>query len=188
MSKAITRRAALRSLGLLALGATVGCTPLRVVLNRHPRALDEDGDLEDRVLRAFLATVIPGADTDGPDAVRVFHDPAYPFARYAKFFAGDLCRRAAARSGGVTFDRLSPAERTAVVQEGLDADGTTRKLYGGAIYLIQIATYAGIYDAERGSPLIDFEGRYRFRGVAANCHPDPDRFLAPSLTAAGNYA
>jgi len=188
MSKAISRRTALRSLGLLALGATVGCTPLRVVLDRHPQALDDDADLEDRVLRAFLATVIPGADTDGPIAIRMFHDPAYPFARYAKFFAGDLCRRATAHSAGRTFDQLSPAERTAVVQQGLAADGTTRKLYGGAIYLAQIATYAGIYDAEGGSPLIDFEGRYRFRGTAANCHPDPEHFLATSLTVAGNYA
>ena len=188
MSQAINRRTALRSLGLLALGATVGCTPLRVVLNRHPRALDDDAELEDRVLRAFLATVIPGADTGAPDAIRIFHDRAYPFARYATFFAGDLCRRAAARCRGLTFDRLEAAERTAVVQAGLAADGTTQQLYGGAIYLAQIATYAGIYDAERGSPLIEFEGRYRFRGIAAICHPDPERFLATALTASGNYA
>lgn len=188
MSQSITRRAALRTLGLVALGASVGCTPLRVVLDRHPRALDDDADLEDRVLRAFLATVIPGVAADAADAIRVFHDPAYPFAKYAKFFAGDLCRRAANRSGGRTFDALSPAERTAVVQEGLAADGTTRKLYGGAIYLIQIATYAGIYDDRGGCPLIGFEGGYHFRPRTEITYPEPDQFLAAALTAAGNYA
>src|SRR5258708_16822423 len=102
MSKPITRRAALRAFGLIALGATVGCTPLRVVLDKHPRALDDDGTLEDRVLRAFLATVIPGIDASAPDAIRVFHDPAYPFAKYARFFAAALCRRASRRSAGAT--------------------------------------------------------------------------------------
>jgi len=187
MSKVITRRAALRSLGLLALGATVGCTPLRVVLNSHPRALNDDSTLEDRVLRAFLATVIPGSDVDAPDAIRVFHDRAYPFARYAKFFAGDLCRRASHRSG-CTFDQLSPADRSAVVQEGLAADGTTRKLYGGAIYPIQIATYAGIYDDRGGCSLIGFDGGYHFRPRTENTYPDPDSFLATALTASGNHA
>ncbi|SRR5258708_4938517 len=188
MSKPITRRAALRAFGLIALGATVGCTPLRVVLDRHPRALDDDGDLEDRVLRAFLTTVIPGVAADAPDAIRVFHDPAYPFARYAKFFAGDLCRRSAARSSGRTFDQLSPADRTAVVQEGLAADGTTRKLYGGAIYLIQIATYPGIYDDRGGCALIAFDGGNHVRPRAEITYPDPERFLASALTASGNHA
>jgi hypothetical protein len=188
MSKVITRRAALRSLGLLALGATVGCTPLRIVLDRHPHALDEDATLEDRVLRAFLATVIPGSDSDAPDAIRVFHDPAYPFAKYARFFAGDLCRRAASRATGSTFDQLSPADRTAVVQEGLDADGTTRKLYAGAIFLAQIATYSAIYDDRAGCPLIGFDGGYHFRPRDEITYPDPDRFLASALTASGNHA
>ena len=166
----------------------MGCTPLRVVLDRHPRALDDDGTLEDRVLRAFLTTVIPGVDADAPDAIRVFHDRDYPFAKYAKFFAGDLCRRAAHRSDGRTFDQLSPADRTAVVQEGLAADGTTRKLYGGAIYLIQIATYGGIYDDRAGCSLIGFDGGYHFRPRTENTYPDPDSFLATALTASGNHA
>ncbi|HEY6854126.1 MAG TPA: hypothetical protein VI139_07760 [Gemmatimonadales bacterium] len=188
MSKVITRRAALRAFGLVALGATVGCTPLRVVLDSHPRALDADDTLEDRVLRAFLATVIPGIDADAADAIRIFHDPAYPFAKYAKFFAGDLCRRAAQRAGGRTFDQLSPVDRTAVVQEGLAADGTTRKLYGGAIYLIQIATYAGVYDDRGGCALIGFDGGYHFRPRPENTYPDPDRFLAAAITPSGNFA
>ena len=188
MSQVISRRAALRAFGLLALGATVGCTPLRLVLDTHPRALDDDETLEDRVLRAFLATVVPGIDADAPDAIRIFHDRAYPFARYAKFFAGDLCRRAAHRSGGRTFDQLTPEERTAVVQQGLAADGTTRKLYGGAIYLIQIATYAGVYDDRGGCALIGFDGGYHVRPRTENTYPDPDRFLASASTASGNYA
>jgi len=59
--------------------------PLRGGLDKHPRALDDDGTLEDRVLRAFpYATVIPGIDASAPDAIRVFHDPCDPFAKYAR--------------------------------------------------------------------------------------------------------
>lgn len=188
MARAINRRDALRTLGFLALGVAAGCTPLRVVLDKHPRALDDDADLEDRVLRAFLATVIPGVDATTDNAIRVFHDRAYPFAKYAKFFAGDLCRRSAARYAGATFDRLSPEQRTSIVQEGLAADGTTKKLYGGAIFLAQIATYASIYDDRAGCSLIGFEGGYHLRPLAEITYPEPGRFLAPALTAAGNYA
>ena len=186
MSRPIPRRAALRSLSLVALGAVAACTPLRIVLDRHPRILDEDASLEDRVVRAFLVTVIPGVDADAPDAIRPFHDRAYPFARYAKFLAGDLCRRAAAR--GDSFEHLPRDQRVAVIQEGLAADGTTRKLYAGAIYLAQVATYAGIYDDRAGCPLIGFEGGYHVRPLAEITYPDQDRFLSVSLTCAGNYA
>src|SRR5690348_11168570 len=122
MSQVMSRRAALRAFGLVALGAAVCCTPVRVVLGSQRRALDADDTLQGRVVRGVLATVIAGSDAAAPDAIRIFHDPAYPFAKYAKFFAGDLRRRAAHRSGGRTFDQLSSVDRTAVVQEGLAAD------------------------------------------------------------------
>ncbi len=185
----ITRRQALRQLSVAAAGlALAACTPLRVLVNAYPRVYDDDEELLDRVLRAFVTTVIPGAPSDAPDLVRAYTDPAYPFAEYVGFFAADLCRRAARRFGGRPFDQLTTAERTAVIAEGLAADGTTRRLYNGAIVLAQVAFYAGIYDDENGCALIGFEGRYRWHSVTNITHPHPERFVSRALTGDGNYA
>src|SRR5437773_7612399 len=117
----ISRRQALRQLGLVAAGLTAACTPMRVLVSAYPQAFDDDDGLVDRVLRAFVTAVIPGAPADDPDPVRAHTDPAYPFAQYAVFFAADLSRRAARRFNGRAFDRLEVQERTAVIAEGLAA-------------------------------------------------------------------
>ena len=185
----ISRRQALRQLSVAAAGlAVAACTPLRVLLSAYPRAYDDDEELLDRVLRAFVTTVIPGAPSDAPDLVRAFTDPAYPFAEYAGFFAADLCRRAERRFGGRAFDQLSASERTAVIAEGLVADGTTRRLYNGAVVLAQVAFYAGIYNDKTGCALIGFDGSYRWRPLTNTTHPDPERFLSRALTGDGNYS
>jgi hypothetical protein len=72
-----------------------------------------------------------------------------------------------------------------VIRDGLEADGTTRKLYQGAIYLAQIAFYGGIYDDDAGCPLIDFPGRYRGDPVT---YDDAHQFLARAQTPGGNHA
>ena len=185
---AIPRRQALRRLGLLAAGVSAGCTPLRVLVCAYPQAFDDDGALIDGVLRAFVTAVIPGAPAADPDLVRAHTDPAYPFAQYAAFFAADLSRRAARRFGGPAFESLAAADRAAVIAEGLAADGATRKLYGGAITLAQIAFYAGIYDPRRGCPAIGFEGGCHWHPLSDITYPDPERFLAFARTGDGNYA
>lgn len=184
---AIARREALRRLGVLTAGLAAACTPLRVVLHDYPSAFDTR-EATERVLRAFVLTVIPEADARDPNLVRAFSDADLRFAPYRGFFVSDLCRRSAARTGDAAFDRLSQADRVAVVQEGLAADATTARLYSGAILVAQASYYAGIYDDAHGCPLIDFEGAYRFRGLAALTYPDPDRFLSWSLTPDGNCA
>ena len=183
---AMSRRDALRHFGAVVAGVAAACTPLRIVLHDYPRRFATDEELQERVLRAFALTVIPEADPDAPDLTRAFSDRAYPFAAYRAYFASDLSQRGAARFGEPSFDRLTPAQRTAVITEGLQADATTRKLYTGAIYLLQISYYAGIYDARSGCSLIDFEGLYRYRGPAAITYPDVDRFLGTALTGDGN--
>lgn len=185
---ALTRREALWRLGaVLAGAAAAGCTPLRIALKAYPEDFTPDGDLVERTLRAFVLTIVPGAPADDPNLTRVFADRFHPFGPYRAFFASDLCRRAIERFGA-PFDGLDPVRRTTVVQRGLQGDATTRRLYAGAILLAQIAVYAGIYDDTRGSPLIDFEGRQRFRGFDALTYPDPERFLAAAQTADGNFA
>src|SRR5215471_18084092 len=172
----IARREALRRLGLVAAGLGAACTPLRIVVHDYPDAYDAEAATA-RVLRAFALTVIPAAEAGDPNLIRVFSDPDLMFARYRGFFVSDLCRRSSTRTGDAAFDRLSQADRVAVVQEGLGADATTRRLYGGAILIVQASYYAGIYDDVHGCALIDFDGAYRFRGVQAITYPDPERFL-----------
>lgn len=185
----MSRREALRWLGLIGAGLAAGaCTPLRIGLHAWPERFDTDGELDDRVLRAFVATVIPGVESNRPDLVRAYADPFYHFTPYRSFLASDLCRRGARLYGEARFDRLGPDERAAVLRDGLAADGTTRRLYTGAIFLAQVSTYASIYDDERGCPLIAFEGRYRVRPLDETTYPDPGRFLAVATTLDGNVA
>jgi len=73
------------------------------------------------------------------------------------------------------------------VADGLSADRLTQKLYTGAVFLTQVALLAGIYDDQAGAPLMNFDGAYQFRGLAAVSYPNPERFLPSALTATGNY-
>ena len=184
LTQSMSRRQAVRYLGLITAGMATACTPLRIVTGAFSDEFKDDRALVARVLRAFVEAVIPAVPADAPDPVRPFFDPDFPFAPYARFFAADLSRRSFARFGQAKFDRLPVEQRTAVIQEGLAADATTRKLYHGAILLAQVSFYGGIYDDDRGCELIDFPGRYRGDEVS---YEDGDRFIPPALTATGNY-
>lgn len=180
------RREAIRWMAWMAAGvASAACTPLRVVTQAFPAEFKQDPLLVERALRAFVAAVIPGSDAGTPDAARALLDRRYPFARYAGFFASDLSQRSQKLHGSPAFDRLTVEQRTAVIASGLAADPTTRKLYRGAIYLVQVSIYAGIYDDDAGCRLIDFRGRYRGEETS---YSDPDRFLSQPLTDSGNWA
>jgi len=184
----VSRRAAVRTLGLAGAVLAAGCTPLRIVLHDYPDVFDEDRTLTDRILRAFVTTVVPGADLHSPDLARAFLDPAYPFAPRAPFFASDLCRRSRETFGLADFDGLHEAQRTQVIVNGLCADGTSRRLYGGAVFLARVAVFAGIYDDARGCDLIEFRGNRGLLLLEDQTYPDPERFLAGEITADGNAA
>lgn len=184
--RAVTRREALHKIGVVIAGLGLGCTPVRVLLHDYPKEFGEDGRLVDRVLRSFVTTVIPGAPIDGANLVRAFYDRFYPFEPYTSFFASDLCERSHARYG-VRFDALPLERRTRVVQQGLKADATTRKLYTGAIFLAQLSFYSGFYDDGRGCPLIEFDGRFQLRPLDQLTYPNPEAFLAASVTESGNF-
>jgi hypothetical protein len=186
LQKKVSRREAIKGLAVLTAGLGVGCTPLRIAMHLYPDEFDNQPERVDRVLRAFVATVIPGAPLDDPNLIRAFYDSYYPLAKCRNFFAADLCQRALNRFGTDDFERLAPEQRTGVIESGLSQSGTIGRVYTGAIFLTQIAFYAGIYDADRGCPLIGFDGRYRFRSVAQTSYPNPGSFLARARTADGN--
>ena len=178
------RRAVVRYLAVLLAGVgTEACTPLRILTRSFPAEFKHDPELVGRTLRAFTAAVIPGFDAGNTNPARALLDHRYPFAAYATFFASDLSRRANDLYG-TPFDALPLAQRTAVILAGLDGDGTTRKLYRGAIYLTQVAIYAGIYDDD-GCALIEFPGRYRGGAIS---YDDPAVFLPKPRTSRGNAA
>jgi hypothetical protein len=184
----VSRRAVLRTLGLAGVALASGCTPLRIVLHDYPEAFDKDTLLTERILRSFVTAVVPGADPHAPDLVRAFFDPAYPFAPHAPFFAADLCRRSRTNFGRSDFDALDRAQRTHIIVSALNGDGTTRKLYGGAIFLTQVAVYAGIYDDTLGCDLIEFRGSRGLLLLDDQTYPQPERFLSQEITAGGNAA
>jgi hypothetical protein len=183
---AVSRRQAVRWLGLLAAGCLAGCTPVRIGAGLYPKVFQPGMGRLDGVLRAFVVTVIPGASADAPHLTRVFHDDYYGFARVAPFFAADLSARAGRLYGEESFDGLPAAGRTGVVRSGLGADRTTRKLYNGAVLLAQASFYAGIYDDDAGCALIDFPGRPRTGATRERPYPQPEQYLALPTTLDGN--
>lgn len=188
MESSITRRELLKSLGLLMGGLAVGCTPVRIALHSYPDAFDHNPELVERTLSAFVHTVIPGISGDPSRLTRVYADEYYPFAPYHRYFAADLCRRAEKRYGHGRFDALSRSERRRVIRDGLGADGVTKRLYAGAIFLGQIACFAGIYDDDRGCSLIGFEGANTGFDSTDFSYPGPERFLPAALTPDGNFS
>lgn len=185
--RSMTRRQALATLGVLGLGALAGCTPIKVGLQIYPEEFNSQPDLTKSILGSFVETVIPGASGQDEKSVRVYYDDYYPFANYRNYFSADLCRRAEKRFGEKRFDRLTPEQRTRVVQDGLDSDRITARLYNGAIFLAQISFYAGIYDDHAGCGLIGFEGRNWGVPMGEQTYPNPEQFLASPMTANGNF-
>ena len=184
----MSRRAAVKAMAAAAAALAAGCTPLRIISRDYPASFDHDHDRVDRLLRAFVSTVVPGAPDDEPGLARVYFDDFYRFSPYRSFFAADLCQRSARMFGTPDFARLDLEQRTRVVQDGLGADGTTHKLYSGAIFIAQISFYAGVYDDEKGCSLIDFPGRFRPRPLSELTYANHEEFCAAEITADGNYA
>ena len=84
------------------------------VTHSYPRDFKHAPELVDRILRAFVSTVVPGAP-ESPNVARAYPDEGLPFASYAEFFAADLCRRSSDMFGTDEFDQLTARERTAVL-------------------------------------------------------------------------
>ena len=188
----ITRRQALRRVGLLGagfgVGLAAGCTPLKIVLHAYPRRFDEDASLVDRTLAALAETILPGTDQEPHELARALRDERYEIAEYGNYLAADLSDRSRRLYGTKSFEALGLAERERVVSDALSSDRTTCKLYSGAIFLTQIAFFAGIYDDEAGCSFIEFDGKYRLRPLDELTYPDPHAYLTSAVTESGSYA
>jgi len=165
--------------------AATGCAPARLLL-RTDRPRPENGATgAEATLRAFALTIVPGVDPAAPDLARVYRDPSYPLARFRSFLVADLDRRAG-RLVGRPFALLAPRNRHAVVLSGVRAHGVTGRLYTGAVYLTQVALYAGIYDDAAGSPLIDFPGAGHLVSDEERTWPATEALFRPGPARAGN--
>ena len=156
---------------------------VRMLLSLYPSKYRRDTDFQDRVLRAFVVTVIPGADPAEPDIVRMYHDTHYPFFPYTGYLVYALERRGNPEGG---FAALTPDERTRAVQRALAGDDTTSRLFKGAILMAQVSYFAGIYHPERGCPLIDFPGKNAGFTPEELSLPDAAAYVGDGTTVDGN--
>lgn len=182
------RREALKLLGLVGVGAAVSaCTPVRAFMGWYPAKFRDD-EIVGHVLEAFADAVVPDGGPDPAELARPLYDERFPLHGYVNYLAADLSRRARSECGDPRFHLLSRADRTRAIDAGLGADDTTRKLYGGAIFLVQLGFYAGIYDDGEGCPAIDFAGRFRPCSPSERTYGRAEEFLADEIGKAGNFA
>lgn len=188
VTRKISRLDFLKQISMLMGLVAVGCSPVRVVLRAYPKKYEEDPELMDRFLRSFVTTVIPGAPFDEPNLVRMYTDEHYPFHPYCGFFCSDLAHRSEEMYGTDLFHLLSDEQRTKVVEAGLDADALVARLYRAAVLMAQVSFYAGIYDDEKGCPLIDFHGSNSGFTKEEMSYADCSSMLARETTQDGNYS
>lgn len=187
-SRHLSRRSFLAQISALSASVLIGCTPLRILFKSYPNKYDTDRQLEDGFLRALVITIIPGASQEEPNLTRMFRDSYYPFHTFCGFFVSDLARRSQRRFAQERFDLLSPDQRTRVIQDGLEADAVTARLYRGAILMAQVSYFAGIYDDQRGCPLIEYYGAGSGYSESRMYYQNTELDLARELTQDGNYS
>ncbi|HTY57783.1 MAG TPA: hypothetical protein VMF59_03160 [Bacteroidota bacterium] len=159
---------------------------LRMLLYAYPARYRTDRELQENTLRAFVVTVIPGADRGDPDLVRMYYDTNYPFFPYTGYLVYDLAVRTARRQPGRGFGELVPGERTAIIADALASDDTTSRLVKAAMLMAQVSYFAGIYDPAKGCALIDFPGMNDGFSPEEISRPDADAYLGEPDTADGN--
>ena len=186
LAQKISRADFLKQLFLLSGAALTACTPLRIALKTYPDRFEADSALRERLLCAFVEAVIPGVALDAAASTRMFTDDFYQFHAYASFFAADLAQRGTRLYGHDRFDQLAIEQRTNVIQNGLQADATTARVYQAAIYMAQLSFYAAIYDDKSSCAPIDFHGANAGFPAAEMCYVNRAIPLAHETTSDGN--
>ena len=132
---------------------------LQMVLKLFPHKYCKNVLLREKILRAFVSTIIPGSDENEENLVNMYEDKFYPFLSYCGYFTFDLNRKSKKLFNNKEFVNLSLKERTSVVQNALNGKELTKRLYKGAILMAHVSYYGAVYDEEQGCPLIEFPGR-----------------------------
>jgi len=132
---------------------------LQMVLKLFPHKYCRNRLLRKRILKAFVSTVIPGADENDENLVSMYEDKYYPFITYCGYFAFDLNRKSKKLFNKKEFINLSLQERTKVIQTALNGRELTKRLYKGAILMAHVSYYGAVYNEDWGCHLIDFPGR-----------------------------
>lgn len=155
--------------------AAPGCIPLDRLLSRYRSMLGDDPELETSIYRGLVDAVVPGLDAgtlDSPNLTRVFFDEDLPFAPYHLDLSAHLCKSARRHFDDWRFDELNPAERRQVVRLGLNGGRLVGRLYAAGVFITQVATYAGIYDDDRGCAMIEYPGRNQLLNWGRMCYQD----------------
>jgi len=131
---------------------------VQMILKIFPHKYCKNDNLKEKVLRAFVTTIIPGADEEDKNLIKMYSDKYYPFNMYCGYFVFDLNKRSKKLFSKKDFFELSLREKTKVVQNALSGMELTRRLYKGAILMAQVSYYGAVYNEDRGCPLIYFPG------------------------------
>jgi hypothetical protein len=132
---------------------------IRMVLKIFPHKYCKNDSIKEKILRAFVTTIIPGSNENDDNLVNMYLDSYYSFHTYCGYFVYDLNRRSKKLFNKKEFLSLSDEEKTKVIKDALMGRELTRRLYKGAILMAQVSYFGAVYDEEKGCPLIDFPGR-----------------------------
>lgn len=183
-----SRREVLRTLAWVAAGlAGSACVPAELVFNASPAPHKRDANVVEPILRMFVETVVPGTPVDHPGPASVFFDPFYPLTPHRAWLARDLNDRAV-RTFHQAFDGLPRASRESIIASGLSSAGLTGRVYHGAVFLAQVAVYAGLAHPAGACPAIGFQGPAGLLPPADQTYPAPRQFLGHALGVHGNPA
>jgi hypothetical protein len=159
---------------------------IRMVLKIFPHKYCKNNSLKVKFLRAFVTTVIPGANENQDNLVSMYLDSYYPFQTYCGYFVYDLNRRSKKLFNNKEFFNLSEDEKTQVINNALNGRELSRRLYKGAILMAQVSYYGAVYDEEKGCPLIDFPGRNNGYNKEAIAYPYSSTLFDKELSLDGH--
>ncbi len=177
-----TRRQAIRQIAIIGAGLTVagiatGCL--------SDGAIGDQLEHGDKLIRAFMETVVPGAPVQHPDITTAFRDKMYGFSKYRWLFNFDLRSRACKLFGTLNFHKLEIHERKRVIENALRTDGKMKRLYSGAIQIAQLTVYTGFYCEPERCEMINFDAGFK-GGITS--YPNTNQFFGRSMTLNGNIA
>lgn len=182
----LSRRDVVRTLAWISAGlASSACVPAELIFNASAAPHKRDPNIVEPILRLFVETVVPGAVVERPGSADVFFDPFYPLTPHRAWLARDLNDRAM-RQFHQPFDGLPRGSRESIIQAGLSSSGLTGRLYHGAVFLAQVAVYAGLAHPAGACPTIGFAGPSGLLPLVDQTYPEPRRYLGRAHGINGN--